>query len=150
MHVPDIIANSVYVALLGKVRVKVSFESDRILMTKNNVFMGKRFCNQELFILSITTIMNGNASSSTYLVVSYDVWHARLGHVSNGYTKKMQSLGRINNIDYSCLSKCQLCATSKLNKKTCELVSRETKILELIHYDLGDLKQSMTRRGKKF
>ena len=29
-------------------------------------------------------------------------------------------------------------------------VSRETKLLELIHSDLGDLKQTMTVGGKKF
>ena len=57
----------------------------------------------------------------------------------------MQSLGLIYNIDYSCLSKFQICATSKLTKKTCGSVSRETKMLELFHYDLGDLKQAMTR-----
>ena len=62
----------------------------------------------------------------------------------------MQSLGLINNIDYSYLSKCQICATSKLTKKTCESVSRETKLLEPIHYDLGDIKQTMTKGGKKF
>ena len=52
--------------------------------------------------------MNENSSSSTYFFDSYDVWHARLGHVNSGYIKKMQSLGLINNIDYSCLSKCQI------------------------------------------
>ena len=94
--------------------------------------------------------MNGNSSSSAYLVDSYDVWHAQLGHVSSGYIKKMQTLGLINNIDYSSLSKCQICATSKLNRKTCGLVTRKTKLLELIHSDLEDLKQTMTRGGKKF
>ena len=62
----------------------------------------------------------------------------------------MQTLGLINNIDYSGLSKCQMCATSKLTKKTYGSVSRETKPLELIHYDLGDFKQTMTKGGKKF
>ena len=62
----------------------------------------------------------------------------------------MQTLGLINNIDYSDLSKCQICATSKLTRKTCGLVTRETKLLELIHSDLRDLKEIMTRRGKKF
>ena len=61
----------------------------------------------------------------------------------------MQSLCLINNIDCSSSSKCQICATFKLTKKTCGSVSRETKLLELIHYDLGDLKQTMTRGGKK-
>ena len=84
------------------------------------------------------------------MVDSYDVWHARLGHVSSGYIKKMQTLGLINNIDYSYLSKCQICATSKLTRKTCGLVTRETKLLELIHSDLGDLEETMTRGGKKF
>ena len=45
LHVPNIRANLVSVALLGKVRVKVSFEYDRIVMTKNNIFVEKGFCN---------------------------------------------------------------------------------------------------------
>ena len=48
------------------------------------------------------------------------------------------------------ISKCQICVTSKLTEKTCSSVTRETKLLELIHFDLGDLKQTMTRGGKKF
>ena len=40
-------------------------------------------------MLSIYEIMNENSSSSSYLVDSYYVWHARLGHVSSGYIKKM-------------------------------------------------------------
>ena len=119
-------------------------------MTKKNIFVGKGFCNQGLFVLSIFEVINGNASSFAYLVDSYDIWHARLVHVSSGYIKKMQTLGLINNIDYSGLSKCQMCATSKLTRKTCGLVTRETKLLELIHFNLGDLKQTMTRGGKKF
>ena len=62
----------------------------------------------------------------------------------------MQTLGLINNIDYSGLSKCQICVTSKLTRKTCGSVTRETKLLKLIHFDLEDLKQTMTRGGKKF
>nr|KYP65231.1 hypothetical protein KK1_011463 [Cajanus cajan] len=37
LHVPSIRVNLVSIALLGKVGVKVSFESDKIVMTKNNV-----------------------------------------------------------------------------------------------------------------
>ena len=70
--------------------------------------------------------------------------------MSSEYIKKMKTLGLINNIDYSGLSKCQICVTSMLTRKTCGSVTRETKLLELIHSDLGDLKQTMTRGGKKF
>ena len=70
--------------------------------------------------------------------------------MSSGYVKKMETLGLVNNIDYSGLSKCQICVTSKQTKKTYGLVTRETKLLELIHSDLRDLKQTMIRGGKKF
>ena len=150
LHVPKIIANLVSIALLGKVGVKVSFESDRIVMTKNNIFVGKGFCKQGLFVLNISEVINGNAYSSAYLVDSYDIWHARLGHVSNGNIKKMQTLGLINNIDYSDFSKYQICATSKLTRKTCGSMTRKTKLLEFIHSNLRDLKQAMARGGNKF
>ena len=45
LHVPNIRANLISIALLGNVGVKVSIEYDRIVMTKNNIFMGKGFCN---------------------------------------------------------------------------------------------------------
>ena len=73
LHVPNIRANLVSVVLSEKVGVKVSFEFDKIIMTKNNVFMRKEFCNQRLFVLSISEVINGNASSSAYLVDSYDI-----------------------------------------------------------------------------
>ena len=65
LHGPNIRANLVSVALLRK----VSFEFDRIVMTKNNIFVGKGFCNQGLLILSISEVININ-SSSVYLVDS--------------------------------------------------------------------------------
>ena len=41
LYVPEIRANLISVSLLGKTGVKVSFESDKIVMTKNNVLIGK-------------------------------------------------------------------------------------------------------------
>ena len=151
LHVPNIRKNLVLVALFGKVGVKVSFESDRIVMTKKKyIFVGKGFSNQGLFVLGISEVINGNAYSSANLVDCCDIWPAILRHVSSEYIKKMQTLGLINNINYSSLNKCQICATSKLTRKTCGSMTRETKLLELIHFDIRDLKQTMTRGGKKF
>lgn len=45
-------------------------------------------------------------------------------------------------------NKCDLCVESKSTKNTCKLVlSREIEFLNLVHNDLGDLKQTMTRRN---
>lgn len=54
LHVPTIRTNLICVALLNKVRVKVSFESDKMVMTKNNVSVGKGYCDQGLFVLSVS------------------------------------------------------------------------------------------------
>ena len=38
-------------------------------MTKNNVFVGKGFCNQGLSVLSIFEVMNGNSSSFSWFIL---------------------------------------------------------------------------------
>ena len=37
-----------------------------------------------------------------------------------------------------------------MKKTNKSIIDRETKLLNLIHSDLGDLKQTMTRGGKRF
>ena len=73
LHVPDIRVNLVSVALLGKNGIKISFESDKVVITKSRNFIGKGYCNQGLFILNVLEIINGNASSSVYVLDSLDL-----------------------------------------------------------------------------
>ena len=94
--------------------------------------------------------MNENASSFAYLLDSFDLWHMRLGHVNNPYVMKMKTLGLILALTFDSKTKCQICAKSKLPKKTCiSMTSRHSNFLDLIQTYLGDLKQTMTRCGKK-
>lgn len=58
LHVPEIRTNLISVALLSKGGIKVSFESDKIVMTKNNVFVGKGYCDKGLFVLNIAEVMH--------------------------------------------------------------------------------------------
>jgi len=123
LHVPSIRVNLIYVSLLGKVVVKVSFESDKVfVMTKNNVFVGKGYCDQGLFVLNISEIINESCSSA-YIFDSYDMWHARLGHVNSSYVMKLQRLRLINMNDKQS-GKCDVCVESKITKKTCYHVER--------------------------
>jgi hypothetical protein len=64
LYVPNIRENLVSMALLRKFRIKVLFECDKIVMTKNNVFMGKEYYNHGRFVLNVANVMNENASSS--------------------------------------------------------------------------------------
>src|SRR5262249_29873482 len=72
------------------------------------------------------------------------------GHVNFSYIKKMQHLDLISRTNNSPINKCEICAESKMTKKPFPNVQRETELLSLIHIDLGDLKQTMTRGGKKY
>ena len=93
---------------------------------------------------------NKTSSSSTYIVDSCDVWHGRLGHVNFSYIRKIGELSLITKLFLENLEKCEVCVESKTIKKSCKLVERKSKLLSLIHSDLGDLKNTMTRGGKRF
>ena len=47
-------------------------------------------------------------------------------------------------------NKCEVCAETKLTKRTHFSTQRETELLSLVHTDLGDLKQTETRGGKRY
>ena len=49
LHMPDIHWNLVLVSLVGKVGVRILFDSDKIVLIRNDVFLGKGYCNQGFF-----------------------------------------------------------------------------------------------------
>ena len=54
--------------------MRILFDSDKIVLTKNDAFVGKSYCNQGLFMLNVYDIINNNTSSSfAYIVDSYDI-----------------------------------------------------------------------------
>ena len=124
LHVPDIRWNLVSVPLLGKVEVRILFNSDKIVLTENDVFVGKGYYNQGLFMLNVSKIVNNNDSSYASLVDSCDIWHGRLGHVNFSYMKKMVELSLIPKLSLENHGKCESCVKSKTIKKTCKSVRK--------------------------
>ena len=68
LHVSLIKVNLISIALLEKVGVKVSFESDKIVMTKDDVFVGKGYCVQ-VFLYSIFLIFLMNLDLCLLLIL---------------------------------------------------------------------------------
>ena len=62
--------------------------------------------------------------------------------------KKIVELSLIPKLSLENHGKCESCVKSKTIKKSCKLVERESDLLSLIHNDLGDLKNTITRGGK--
>ena len=61
LHVLDISWNLVSLSLLGKARVRILFDSDKIILTKNDAYVGKGYCNQGLFMLNVYDSINNIA-----------------------------------------------------------------------------------------
>ena len=94
--------------------------------------------------------MNKIAStSSAYAVKSLDLWHTRLGHVNADSIKRLKRLNLIPKLSNMDFSKCEICVEAKFHKKQFKSIERQTELLKLIHSDLGDFKNRMSRGGKK-
>ena len=63
------------------------FESDKFLLTKNGVYVGKGYVDKDMFKLCVMALKpnkNDNEINNpyTYLLKSSNIWHARLVHVN--------------------------------------------------------------------
>lgn len=61
----------------------------------------------------------------------------------------LQSLGLTLDLEFNS-DKCKIYVEAKIIKKSCFSVSRETELMSLIHTVLDDLRQTMTKVGKRY
>ena len=144
LYVPDMRKNLVSVDLLCKKGFRVVFESDKVILSKAGMFVGKGYGSTGMFKFSL----NNENASSVYMVESSYLWHDRLAHINFNSLKLMKKLGLINFSD--ALDKCETCVESKMVKKPFPSVKRDSKILELIHSDICEFNGMLTRGGKRY
>ena len=58
LHVPHFQHNLISVHLLGKADIKVLFDGGIVTLTKNEVFVGKGYDDEGLFVLNIDQVIN--------------------------------------------------------------------------------------------
>ncbi|CAL1356033.1 unnamed protein product [Linum trigynum] len=152
LHVPEIRKNLVSTSLLAKHGFKVVFVSDKVVISKNDVYIGKGYLNNDLFKLNVITVndvINNNNASSAYLLESNHLWHARLGHVNYKSLRKMINMEVLPKFECN-KSKCQVCVESKFAKHPYKSIERTSEPLDLIHTDICDMKSTPSRGGKKY
>ena len=155
LHVPDIRKNLVSGSLLSKNGFKLVFVSDKFVLTKNDMFVGKGYMNDGLFKMNVMTVVpksinNNKVNSSAYLLESSNIWHARLGHVNYDTLRRLINLEFLPRFDINLKHKCEICVESKMTRLPFHSVERKTEPLDLIHTDICDLKFVQTRGGKKY
>ena len=153
LHVPEIRKNLVSGPILSKKGFTLVFESDRFILTKAGMYAGKGYLTEGLFKLNVlvTNTMNNNKNTSVYIVDSFVLWHARLGHVNNRSIYRMVNLNLLPKFDVNIHNKCGVCTESKLARQSFKSVQeRSNELLSLIHSDLCDFKAIPSCGGKNY
>ena len=110
--------------------------------------MGKGYACDNMFKLNVE--MNKNVASSSYIVSSFNVWHARLCHVNKKLIKNMSRLGIIPNVRLDDFEKCESCSQAKITKTPYKSIERKSEPPDLIHSDICEFDGALTRNGKRY
>jgi len=142
LYVAFLRKNLVSGILLNKTGLKTIVGANKVVISHNRAFVGKRYLNISFFVLNLASeTMNENASSSAYIVESVDLSHGRLGYVNFASIKQLKNMKLISAVNVENFTKCYVCIEAKYAKKPFKSVtSRQTTFLELVHSDLADLK----------
>ncbi|GJS30981.1 pol polyprotein [Tanacetum coccineum] len=90
LYVPEIRKNLVSGWLLNKFGFRLVFESDKFVLSKNQMYVGRGYAMNGMFKLNVMVVKNeiNKMNSSAYLIESSNVWHGRLGHYCYVYLLK--------------------------------------------------------------
>ncbi|GJV79937.1 hypothetical protein Tco_1515807 [Tanacetum coccineum] len=71
------------VILKDEIREELIFESDKFVLSKNQIYVGKGYAVNAMFKLNVMVVKNdiNKMNSSSYLIEFSNVWHGRLRHV---------------------------------------------------------------------
>ena len=88
--------NLVSGSLLRKNEFKMVFKSNKFVLTKNEVYVDKKYLANGLFKMNVMTILrdfnNNKANSFAYLLESFNLWHDKLGHMDFNSLCKLRHL----------------------------------------------------------
>jgi len=150
LHVSTIRKNLVSTSLLVKNGFKCVFVSDKVVVSKKEIYVGKGYLTEGLFKLNVMVVDSMNKiTASSYLLESNDLWRIRLGHVNYKTLRKLINLEVLPKVECN-KSKCQICIESKFVKHPYKYIERNSNPLDLIHTDICDMKSTPSRGGKKY
>ena len=89
-------------------------------------------------------------SHSSYMLCTFNNWHARLCHVNKRLIKNMSNLGSIPKPSSNDFYKFEFCSQAKITKSPHKLVDKVLEPLDLIHLDICELDGMLTRNGHRY
>ena len=133
-YVPGLMWNLISVGPLDDEGHSMVFCNGEWKVTKGTMVVAQRKKTRTLSV-------NSNCRSTTTMTkntVSLNLWHYRLGHMSEKGMKMLHSNGKLHGLKEVDHSFCESCAFGKQKRVNFSKVGRElrTKKLELIHIDI--------------
>jgi len=129
--------------------LNVCFVSENIVLSKNDMFIGKGYLTEGLFKLNVIAIDINKSTPFSYLLESNNLWHAHLGHVNYKTLRKMINLEILPKFESDNM-KCQICVEAKYAKHPYKSIERNSNPLDLIHTDICDMKSTPSHGGKRY
>jgi hypothetical protein len=111
-HIPRINRNLISGSLLCRDGIKSVFESNKFIVSKFGLFIGKGYDSGGLFRLSVADDCNNVANSVSYYELNVGeatIWHSRLCHINFDRIIQLYSLNLIPKIPVVRRSKCHAC-----------------------------------------
>ena len=106
-HVPSIRKNLISSSILCRDGYKFVFESNKCILSKYGIFVGKGYESGGLFSLSLTDACVKSVNNVSCDVES-NVWHSRLYHINFGCMNRLAGLNLIPKFDLVKGSKCHV------------------------------------------
>ncbi|GJY00710.1 pol polyprotein [Tanacetum coccineum] len=149
LYVLEIRKNLMSGWLLNKFGFRLVFESDKFVLSKNQVYVGKGYAMNGMFKLNVMAVKNeiNKMNSSAYLIESSNVWHAHLGHVNFNSLRRLIKFNSIPNCHIDSKYKCETCVEAKYTRTSFKSVKRTTKPLDMVHKDMLKSKFGMKDMG---
>ena len=116
LYVPEVRKNLVSGSLLNKHGFRMVFETDKVILSKYGMYVGKGYVSDGLFKLNVMTIMNKTNKPLVYLLESSNIWHGRQGHVDYDTLCKLINLDHIPYFHINSKYKCETCVEAKLTR----------------------------------
>jgi hypothetical protein len=148
--VPSIKKNLVSASMLCRDGYKVVLESNKFVVSKHGTFVGKRYDCGGLFRLSLHDVCNKLVNSVNFSDES-DLWHSHFCHASFDCLMRLANLNLIPKFNLVKKSKCHVCVESKQPRKPHKAAeARNLAPLELVHSDLCEMNEILTKGGKRY
>lgn len=130
-------------SLLNKHGFRIIFESNNVVLTKRDIFVGKRYVCNELFKLNVTIVIPKKVNKvnfSAFLLESSNLWHGILGHINYDILYRLFNLDHIHIFQIDSKPKRETCFEAKMIGPSFHSIKSSTESLYLIYNDLCYLK----------